>query len=274
MSTRRVTASALVLATCLTGLAAAAGVVIEQEQRQPGSEAVLVRTVFYLDAGRLRIETRTQEGDELLVIFRADKPVAWTIDLNEETYYELTPAKIAKMREQMDRMQQEMEDALKQMPPEQRRAAEQMMEQMGQTPGTPRATTVRVLGRGEKIDSFVCTRYEVLRGGEREEEIWAAPLEQLQLRPDEYKTLVALVRLFEPLGPQGPTSQLGTLAASESEGEKIEGFPVRALSYENGRAFAEERVVRAERQSFDATLFELPAGLRPTEIEDEGIVEP
>ncbi len=274
MATRRGTATALVLAACLTGLAAAAGVVVEQEQREPSTNAVLGRTVFYLDAGRLRIETRTQEGDELLVIFRADRPVAWTVDLNEGTYYELTPSKIAKMREQMERMQQEMAEALKQMPPEQRRAAEQMMAQMGQTPGPPRPTTVRVLGREEKVDSFLCTHYEVLRDGAREEEIWAAPLGQLQLRPEEYKTLVELVRLFEPLGPQGPTGRLSGLAASESGGERIEGFPVRALSYENGRALAEERVVRAERQSFDAELFELPAGLRPTEIDAEGVVEP
>lgn len=274
MRIHRRTVTALVLAACLSGLAAAAGVVVEQEQREPGSNAVLGRTVFYLDAGRLRIETQTQEGDELLVIFRADKPVAWTIDLNEGTYYELTPAKIAKMREQMERLQRQMAEALKQMPPEQRRAAEQMMEQMGQAPGPARPTTVRVLGREEKVDSFLCTRYEVLRDGAREEEIWAAPLEQLQIGPEEYTTLVELVRLFEPLGPQGPTSRLSSLAAPESGGEKIEGFPVRALSYENGRAFAEERVVRAERQSFDAKLFQRPPGLRPTEIEDEGIVEP
>jgi len=123
MSIRRAIVSALVLATCLAGLAATAGVVVEQEQREPSTSAVLGRTVFYLDAGRLRIETQTPEGDNLLVIFRSDKPVAWTIDLAEGTYFELTPAKIAKMREQMDRMQREMAEALKQMPPEQRRAA-------------------------------------------------------------------------------------------------------------------------------------------------------
>jgi len=274
MSIRRAIVSALVLATCLAGLAATAGVVVEQEQREPGTSAVLGRTVFYLDAGRLRIETQTPEGDNLLVIFRSDKPVAWTIDLAEGTYFELTPAKIAKMREQMDRMQREMAEALKQMPPEQRRAAERMMEQMGQAAGPPQPTTVRILARDEKVDPFVCIRYEVLRGGTREEEVWTAPLDQLQLRPEEYQTLVALVRLFDPLGPQAPTSRLSGLAPSESGGEKIEGFPVRALSYDNGQVIAEERVVRAERQSFDATLFELPPGLHPTEMEEEEDVEP
>jgi hypothetical protein len=266
--------NALVLAACLTGLAAGAGVRVEQEQREPDTSAVLGLTVFYLDAGRLRIEAQTAEGDKLLVIFHSDKPVAWTIDLVEGTYYELTPAKIAKMREQMDRMQREMAEALKQLPPEQRRAAEQMMEQMGQTPGPPQPTTVRVVGRDEKVEPFVCVRYEVLQGGTREKEIWAAPLDQLQLRPEEHQTLVALVRLFEPLGPQTLATRLSGLAPSESGGEKIEGLPVRTLSYENGRAFAEERVVRAERQSFDPSLFELPPGLRLTEMEEEGNVQP
>src|SRR3972149_10480867 len=97
----------------------------------------------------------------------------------EGTYSDLPPAKIAKMREQMDRMQREMAEALKQMPPEQRRAAERMMEQMGQAAGPPQPTTVRILARDEKVDPFVCIRSEVLRGGTREEEVWTAPLDQL-----------------------------------------------------------------------------------------------
>lgn len=257
------------LAAGLTGLTAAAGVVVEQEQREPGGDAVLARTVYYLDAGRLRIETRSEDGDEVVLIFQADKSVAWSINRNEGTYYELTPAKVAEMRQRLDKMQREMAARLAELPAEQRQAIEQMMEHMGQTMTSPPPATVRIVGREEQIGSFVCTRYEVLRGGQREAEIWTAPLEQLQLGGEEYATLAALARLFEPLGQRMPGPELGGLRTLEQSGEGLQGFPVRSLTYDEGRAIAEELVVRVEQQSFEANLFELPSGLRKAEIGEE-----
>lgn len=246
------------LGICLGGWAAAAGVVIEQEQREPGSEEVLARTVYYMDAGWLRLETKSEEGEDVVILFRADQPLAWIIDRTESTYSELTPAKVAQMRQEMDQARKELETQLAQMPPEQRRAIEQIL---GDRMGTP-ATTVRLVGSGERVGSFLCTRYEVLRGGQRRNEVWAAPVEQLQLRPEEYETFLALGRLFAPLEQRGPLNQLSGLPG----GETIPGFPVRSLTYDGGRPIVEERVVRVQRRELEASLFELPPGLRRTEI--------
>jgi hypothetical protein len=250
-------------------VAAAAGVVVEHEQREPDSQAVTGRVTYYLDAGRLRIESQTEDGDETTIIFRADKPVAWTIDQVEKTYFELTPAEVERLRQQMEQGRRQMEEALKQMPPEQREAMEQMMGQMGTMMAAPEPAVVRVVAEGESVSSFVCTHYEVARGGQRESEVWAAPIEDLKLRPAEYQALIDLARLFEPLSQAMPVGQLGELAALDDSDEAIEGFPVRTLTYVESRPVSEEIVTRAEREDFSAELFELPRGLRKREFGEE-----
>ncbi len=252
VSSRRALLS--VAAVWLAGWSAAAGVRVETEQREPGSEAALGRTVYYLDANRLRLEAKSEEGEDVVIIFHADRSLAWLIDQREGTYVELTPEKIAKLREQLEAQRQQMEKELAKLPAEQRQAIEQMM---GGTGGA--AVSYRPAGHDEKVGAYVCTRYEVLQQDERTAEIWAAPLDQLQIHPEEFKTLTDLGRLLEPLGEQGPVGQIKQMTS-------MEGFPVRSVSYAAGQAIAEQRVVKAERKTFEPSLFELPRGLRKTDV--------
>lgn len=256
------------LSACLAGLTARAGVVLEMEEREPGSNALVSRIVYRLEAGRLRIETRSQDDEEAVVIFRADKPVAWIVQPSEGTYYEMTPERVAALRKKMDEAEQRMAAELAKMPPEQRRAFEEMMERMGHHLGAPETPSVRVAGRGEKVGDYVCVYYQIRRGQELEAEVWTAPLEQAKLRPEEMDTLAALGRLLGPLGEEGPVHPLGGMGGVSGSGEKIEGLPVRSLTYSEGQAFREEVLVRVTRQDFEPTLFELPQGLRRVELEE------
>jgi len=251
VSLRRAVPSVAAVWLLLAG-SAAAGVRIETEQREPGSNVALGRTVYYLDAGRLRLEAQSEEGEDIVIIFRADRSLAWLIDQRDGTYVELTSEKIAKLREQLEAQRQQREKDLAKLPPEQRAAIEQMMG------GASGGVSYRAAGQNEKVDSFVCTRYEVLQQEERTAEIWAASLDQLHIQPAEFKTLTDLGRLLEPLGEQGPVGQIKQMSS-------MEGFPVRSVSYVAGTAIAEQRVVNAERMDFVPGLFDLPGGLRKTE---------
>ena len=260
-------AIAIVLAAILAGWTATAGVVLEIEEREPGSGAVVGRIVYRLEPSRLRIETHSQDDEETIVIFRADKPVAWIVRPAEGTYYEFTPERVAALRKKMAEAEQRMAAELAKMPADQRRAFEEMMERLGHPMGEPEGVTVRTAGNGEKVGDYVCTRYQIHRGQELEAELWTAPPEQAQLRREEFDTLGALGRLLEPLGQEGPVRPLGTMG-SQGSGEEIKGLPVRSLSYSEGEAYREEILVRATRQDLDSRLFELPAGLQRAELED------
>lgn len=248
----------LVLGVWGTGLVASAGVVIEQEQREPGNPTPLRRTTFYLDAGRLRIESKSAEGEDTVTIFDEAKQVVWVVDRAAGTYTELTAAKVREMQQRMEEARKQMDAQLAQMPPERRRMIEEMMKlQMG----SGAATTVREVGREEKVGPYTCIRYEQISQGQRVGEFWAAPLDQLQLGEPEYKTFQTLTRFLEPLGGAG--------ARLVSGGREIQGFPVRSLTYEGQQVVAEETVAKAERRRLDAGLFQLPPGLTKSEFELE-----
>jgi len=267
MTHPRKIALALALLAGLAGGTAAAGVVLELEEREPSSGAVVGRIVYRLEAGRLRIETRGEDDEEAIVIFRAEKPVAWIVRAAEGTYYEFTPERVAALREKMEEAEKRMAAELAKMPPAQRSAFEEMMERLGHPMGEPEPVSVEVGGRGETVGEWACTRYRILRGQELEAELWTAPPEQAQLRREEFETLGALERLLAPLGAEGPVRPLGSVGA-QRPGEKVEGLPVRSLTYSEGEAYREEILVRVTRQDLDARLFELPPGLRRAELEE------
>jgi len=261
MTTRKFFAAA----TCLLGLTltagpATAGVVIQQEQTEVGSNAPLSQTTFYLDAGKIRIEARNTDGEHTITIFDEAKQVLWVIDPVTGTYREMTGAQVAEMGQRLAEARKMMEEQLAQMPPDRRKMIEEMMQ--GQMGGGQ--MTVREVARGVKVGPFTCIHYEQLSEGRRSGEVWTASHDQLQLEAAEHKTLQALGRFLEPMGQAAPGGA-GLIPASRH----IEGFPVRSLAYDGGEAVAEEKVTKTERRALEPSLFTLPPGLRKTEMEME-----
>jgi hypothetical protein len=205
------------------------------------------------------VESTSEEGEEAVVIFRSDRNTAWLIRQGEGTYVELTPAKVAELQKRIDAEQQKQAEELAKLPPEQRQAMEELMAAVS---GSTAPLTFNAVARDEKMNGYTCTRYEALEGESRVAEIWTASLEQFKLSLEEYEPLREMGRLLEPLGASKPLAQL-------MQTTSLEGVPVRTVSYADGVALSEDRVVRAERQTLEARLFELPRGLRKVEPGEE-----
>ena len=165
----------VVLTACIAWHAEA-GTVIQQEEREPGSNKPGQQMTIYVDAGKLRVEGVDRTTGKYTMIFDESKQVVWLVDLGKGSYTELTAAEIQGMGQQMQQAMKQMEAELAQMPPEQRKMMEQMMKgRMGGAPGGAPKATVREKSRGEKVGQFVCVHYEVLTGGQLSQEVWAAP---------------------------------------------------------------------------------------------------
>jgi len=235
------------------------GVVFEQQVKEL-TTGVVMRAVTYVESGRIRTEVLTPTGSvTAITIFRSDRPVVWMLQPAEKTYQELTPADVERMAGQMSSMQRQMEEMLKNLPPDQRAAAEQMMKQQmgaGQRP----TVTVKRIGP-ESVGSFTATKYEIWAGDERLGEIWAAPQEQLQLQPAEYDTLLQFARFFEKLS-QAAANELDVADVLARYADSIQGFPVKVRTYANGELVSEQETVRAERHTAGEDKFQLPPGLR------------
>lgn len=239
-----------------------AGVVLEQQAKDVNTGEV-TRIVMYVELGRLRIETQEAERTTI-VIFRADRYLIWTIQPAEKAYYEMTQADVDRMAQQLAGMQKQQEEMLKQLPPEQRALAEQMMKQQ-RGGGQLANISVKRLG-SETLGKFTTSKYEVLENGERSSEVWAAPLEQLNLQAAEYETFLQFGRFFEKLTQAAVNPDTAAVAFSGRWWESIQGFPAKVVSYSEGEATDEQQLVRAERQTFGNDKFELPPGLRKQQM--------
>jgi hypothetical protein len=262
MKTRMLQAFMLTLLACVAWQAQA-GTVIQQVERAVGNSQARQTVTIYVDGGKLRVEGEAGRG-KYLVIFDNARQVMWTADLTQGSYIEITKAQVEAMGGQMQQMMQQMQAQLAQIPPEQRAMVEQMMrQQMGNMGGNaPPPVTVREKNRGETVGSFMCTRYEILTGGQVTEEVCAAAPSQLRLDASAFATFKALAEFFEPLARMAPRGGWSAPKALD----QIDGFPVQTVLYEGQRPASEWVILKAEEQAVDAALFTLPGNLRKTEM--------
>ncbi|MBD3162291.1 MAG: DUF4412 domain-containing protein [Candidatus Eisenbacteria bacterium] len=205
------------------------------------------------------------EHEQGLVIFRGDRDLLWVVQSAKGEYLELTEKDMEDLAAKMDGAMAEMEEALKNLPPEQRAMAEKMM--AGKLPpemtGASEKRTVEEMGQSRKINGFQTSGYRLLRDGKPAAEVWAASPGDLGLEKKD-------VAVFEEFGAFMKTAVPGmeSLAdryamAFEDPGEgEVPGFPIlRIEKNESGEEIGRTEVVAIDRGEVAETLFELPEGL-------------
>ena len=259
-------------AVCLIGLVclaafAHAGVVIQQEGGEVGSNKPKQKMTLYIQSGKLRMDADSPDNKKIAMIFDGDRQVMWMLMPDEGTYIEMTASQVEQMGQQMGQAMQQMGQAMQQMqgqlaqmPPEQRKMVEEMMKKQMGGGGAPAAApqiTVEEKGSGEKIGSFNCTRYAVLSNGQLTQDVWAASTDQVHLQEADYKTFQAMAKFYEPLRRNAPK---GSWSAPPMQ--QIKGMPVRMISYEGQRPSYQWDVLKVDEKSLENSLFTLPAGLK------------
>jgi Domain of unknown function (DUF4412) len=262
----------LLLTGCLVG-SALAGTVIQQVELKPGSDQSQQLVTVYMDAGKLRVEGDNPASGKYLLIFDESKQVTWMVDLAKGTYMEFTAAQVQQMADQMQSVSSQMQQAMQQMqsqmadmPPAQRAVMEQMMKQRmgGMAAAAPAEKTVREKASGEKVGPFTCTRYEILTGAELSQEVCAAPASELKVDASAMETFKALAKFYEPLTRMMP-KVAGNWSTPSGMGQ-IQGFPVQTILYTDQKPTSEWRVEKIESRPLEASLFELPDGLKQTSM--------
>lgn len=266
----------LIAVVCLTR-AGQAGIILQQQGRQPETSDQASTGTYYIESGKLRVEFQVM-GSEFVMIFDQSRPVIWVIDRQRNTYHEMTSAHIEIMDLMLQKTKQ-LQTQLAQMQPEQRARVEQMMDeviekQLAQMPPTQRAilkqllsgimhpeaapaVTIQVKREDEKIGQYVCTLYEVLTNGQRTAEVWMAPFEDAMLQEPEYQTYKAMEDFYKPL-----TQIASRLGWNTPDTRELDGFPVRWRTYRDDRLVVEWEVIKTERKNRPDDLFVLPADLQ------------
>jgi hypothetical protein len=249
------TRAALVAVMCLAAwpLHGADGVLITEKTTTGGTTKT---HQVQIEKERMRAES----ADGQTVVFDGARQVLWLINEGRKSYSEMTKADVDRMSGQMSDVMAKMQEQLKSLPPEQRAQIEAMMKGRGM-PGAgaaqPAKTEYRRTGP-DKVGTWACDKYEGARSGQKVSELCTVDPKVLGFSADDFQVSKQLMEFFRKLVPQG-ADRMFAIGTPEEQG--FSGVPVRRIDFDNnGQQRSVTEITQFTRQTFPASVFEVPAG--------------
>jgi hypothetical protein len=254
---------ALVLGAVLaaTAATASAGVRIETITRDIKTQAAQ-GPVQLVEVQGGAVRASTDQGGLLL-----KGGVITFIDDKRKTFTEMDKAKMEAMANKASAAMAQMQERMKNMPPEQRAQMEKMMG--GMMPGAPGKTPVyaaKDLGKSETVEGRKCRVWQLLKDGKIAEELCVVPFNSLPGKEDMEKSFKELSEAFAGFANAVPGAQEQAKARMS-----INGYPVRSRPYLNGQPHGTESVMKSWTEAnIPAATFSVPAGYKKKEMPQMG----
>ena len=249
-------ASALIVAT-----SASAGVRIETVTRDIKTQAAQgALHVVEVQGGAVRAST--SDGGLLL---KAGKITF--IDDKRKTYSEMDKATMEGYSQQANAHMAQMQERMKNMPPEQRAQMEKMMG--GMMPGAqakPMVYDAKNTGKSDTVEGRKCTVWHLLQDGKVIDEMCVVPFSSLPGKEDMQKTFKELSEAFAGFASAVPGAKEQAKVRSS-----IDGYPIRSRPYVNGKLLGTENVMKSWTEvSLPASTFTVPSGYKKKEMPQMG----
>ncbi|HZT77251.1 MAG TPA: DUF4412 domain-containing protein [Vicinamibacterales bacterium] len=252
---------ALALAASLSAapLLAADGILIVQKTTTAGGTQT---HEVQIEQNRMRAETAGMgarggmDAGPQAIIFDGAKQTLWIVNEARKTYSEMTRADVDRLGGQMSAMMAQMQEQMKNMPPEQRARMEAMMRGRG-APGAGAApkTTYKKIG-SDTVGKWKCDKYEGYQGDKKVSELCTVEPSVLGFTAADFQVTKELAQFFGSMMPQG-ADRVFAIGSPEQQG--YSGLPVRMIMLSGAQPITSE-LVDAKRQAFPASTFEVPAG--------------
>ncbi|MGD9535654.1 MAG: hypothetical protein AB7P52_03450 [Alphaproteobacteria bacterium] len=242
-----------------------------------GGSTETERHVFAAEGKNIKMDSAQGAGssDPDQIIYRGDRREMLVIDNDERSYMVMDQEAIAAMRRMMGGggeggggsggMEAMIQEALKNVPEEQRAAVEQMMReqmqaQMPSGSGAPEGVQkveYRETDEREEQAGYPTTKYEAVQGGEVIRELWITDWDNVDGGDEARDAFRAMAEFWG--------EAFGDLPGMQEENpieifEKADGFPVLVREFSNGQLESESVLKSATERDFEPADFEPPAG--------------
>lgn len=283
---RRLTMLTFVLGLLAMAAPAWAGWVIDQVTKGGGDERQDHRLM--MQANRLKQVSLEGGRTTQAMVMDLDAQTITHIDYKERSFMTATAQEYAAamsqsfqmmgdtMGKQMQETMKEMQDGLKDLPPEQRRQAEAMIREMqknaAKTQGgrqlkpedcAPDKVDVKSTGRKITVAGYDASGYQVFTNGKLDSEVWIAPGITAVREIDPKKLERMMTDMMKALPQCPPRGQM--FGADPMWKLMKDGYPVRTVDKEGGQV---TEVVKAESRSIAAAEWEPPAGFARKTLKD------
>ena len=224
----------------LAGLAATsspAGVVLKASVTDVAGNKTS-EMVMFIDEARLRVDTKAADVDaSMILLFAGDDYQLILLDRKENQYQVMDRKTAARINQAVSSAMAQMEEQLRQLPPEQRAMVEKMMgKKLGAAPEAPETPpiTYRAAGAGS-AGGRPCKKYEAYQGPEKISELCAVPLDAIGLSSQEMAVFEKVATAMDDLTRSMRRHlDLGSIQSAVAAG-RIDGFPVEQVIFQKGR---------------------------------------
>jgi len=239
-----------------------ADVVVTVETRDLAADPPKVETqTIYLAPDKLAADGTDASGAKISMVFRGDRDLLWSIDHGTKAYVELDRATLQKLGGQLDAAMKQMQEQMAQLPEEQRKVVEQMMQnKLGAK--KPPVLAIEKTTEQQTIDGKPCTRHDVTLDGVKSAEVWAATWKDAHVRKESFDALRGMADFLTAIMEASPAlaSAVGSEGGLFRGMDRIDGYPVLIRHYEDGKVKEETRFKSAEEKAVEASRYEVPAG--------------
>lgn len=234
------------------GLAAVAqaGWVIEFKEAQ----GPVGPSAYYAQDNMIR-----QEMGQLAVVMDLNKEWLYYLNLAKQVYWEGPAAQMESAVK--SEVQGQIETMLENLPPEQREAVREAMNQSQAEQSSPEKEAKIEVKKGKGtavIAGHKCVQYQVFSDGELAVELWLAKSVNLADEVDSEKS----AKLSAQMAGKG---RGGPMNSPEVQALYDQGFPLRQVIYSMGLPTTIE-ATKAEKASLPASLFKVPEGFKKVEF--------
>jgi hypothetical protein len=256
----------LSVAMCLSAapLLAADGILIVQKTTTPGgAETHNVQ----IEPNRMRAETAAMpargggmNGGSQAIIFDGAKQTLTIVNDTQKTYSEMTKADVDRIGGQMSAAMAQMQEQMKNMPPDQRERIQAMMGGRGMPGAAAPRTTYKKVGT-DTVGKWTCDKYDGYQDEKKVSEICTVDPKALGFTAADFQVTKQLAEFFAKLMPQG-ADRIFAIGSAEQQG--YSGVPVRHVTITGDQRITSE-LVDVKRESFPESTFTVPTGYTKTE---------
>lgn len=244
-----------------------AGVVFQIETTFPNRTEMPPRNnAMMVEGNKLKMTMDATGNQQSTVIYRGDREEILLINNLDHTWRSMDKATMSNLGQQMnpamEQMQKQMQEALKNMPPERRAMMEKMLASQGIGPGVMGQKAdiqIKKTAETQTINGYPCVKYETWQDGDKRAEHWVTDWKRVPGSQEAKGVFLDMAAFSQEVWEGAFKGKGGPASYFESMG-KMDGYPVLTRIFSGGVLVTESRLTGVEEQQVPVQEFEPPQG--------------
>lgn len=240
------------------------GIVYQLEVKDVGSSAEPTTMTTSIEGQNLSMEVPPQQGSgRSTIIFRGDRREMIMVDHSSRSYVVMDEATVKQLTAQLGQAMSQMQEMMKNVPPEQREMMEEMMRGRGMAmPNQTQAqSALRRTSETATHSGYSTTKYQIVREDKVLRDLWVTEWTNIDGASEARAAFEGMAAYMQEM-MSGLTQIIGDMGQdSFRHMQEMNGFPVLTVEYgDNGQPTTETRLLSATEQTIPASAFEPPSG--------------